>query len=227
MVITQNSFMGHVLTYHRQFGITNDPEMLHAFSHFWRVIGHMIGIEDRFNLANGDLDTVTSRCAAIFRHILVPGLMNAKKDLPMMANAYFDGLMGVSSEFEAEKFIFISKRMSMVPGYYITERERHDQLAFIEKYPHYVPNKEELVQEMGQYEEKCKSFSQLKWAQRWDIMITDYILLNIVPKCDLARRIFNWINDLRIFFVKHMPILAIYRFGYKNAFVRVLNDEWN
>lgn len=224
MAITQNSFMGHVMAYHSHFGISSDPEKLFALCHFWRVIGYMIGIEDRYNVCNGDLETVTSRCQAIFRHIIVPGMLNSPQDEGMMTEAFFKGLLGLSTEFEPEKFIFITKRMTMVPGYYMSEDECQKQLEYMENYPQYIPNTDLLKEEMAKNPTRSKSFGMLKRSFRWDLIFTDYLLVNIVPKSAMVRGVFNFINSARLFFLKHLPVLAIWKFGYKNAFVRVLED---
>lgn len=224
MAITQNSFMGYVVAYYRAFGLPYDPESMFALCHFWRVVGYMLGIEDRFNLCNGDLTTVTSRSEAIFRHILVPGMLNAPQDFDQMTEAYFNGLSGISTEFDCEKFIFITKRLSQVPGYYLNESERQGQIAYMDQYPHYIPKKEAIVDSINRHPEKCKAFQQLKWSHRWDLLFTEYLLENVVPKSAAARYVFNFIHLCRIFMLKHFPVLAMYKFGYRNAFVRVLQD---
>lgn len=224
MAITQNSFLGHVLVYHNQFGMQFEPEEMHALCHFWRVIGYMLGIDDQYNLCAGDFATVQSRCLAIFRHIIVPGLLHAPMDFQGMTEAYFNGLLGMSTEFEPEKFIFVTKRMTQVPGYYLTEQECAEQRHYMEAYPHYIPNAIELNEDMSRHPKISKSFGPLKWTHRWDILFTDYLLVNVVPKYSLVRRLFNFIHTTRMFFLRHLPLLAMYRFGYKNAYVRVLKD---
>lgn len=223
MAITQNSFMGHVIVYHKRFGIPYDPEDFNAFCHFWRVIGYMIGIEDRFNLCAGDLTTVTSRCQALFRHVIVPGMLFAPQDFQMMTEAYFDGLLGVSTDFQAPKLIFMTKRMTHVPGFYLTEEEREEQLAYMEKYPHYIPGGE-LTEDINNHPNRCKAFGELKWSHRWDILFTEFLLLSVVPKSPFTRGFFNFIHSCRIFLLVNFPILGMLRFGVKKAFVKILDD---
>lgn len=218
--------MGHVVCYHKQFGIPFDPENLMALCHFWRVVGYMLGIDDRFNLCAGDdLDSIRSRCDAIFRHIIIPGLLLAPKDSPMMTDAYFDGLSGISTEFDSKKFTFITNRMTFVPGFYLTENECKDQVLYMKKYPHYIPNAWAIEEDMIKYPKRCKAFESLTWSHRWDIIFTDYLLLNCVPNSELLRKLFNFINTTRMFFLENLPVLAMFKFGYKNAWVRVLEDK--
>lgn len=223
MAITQNSFMGHVIVYYKRFGIPYEPENLIALCHFWRVIGYMIGIEDRFNLCAGDLTTITLRCQALFRHIIVPGVLFAPQNFQMMTEAYFDGLLGVSTDFQSTKMVFMTKRMSNVPGFYLTEEEREDQLAYTEKYPHYIPESED-IRDLKEYSKRCRAFSELKWSHRWDILFTEFLLLSVVPRSAFARGIFNFIHSCRLFLLVNFPILGMLRFGVKKAFVKILDD---
>lgn len=225
MAVTQNSFMGHAVAYHDTFGMPYDPENFLALCHFWRVIGYLLGIEDRFNLCAGDdLAEIRSRSQAIFRHIIIPGLLHAPKDFEMMTEAYFEGLGGFSSEFETDKFIYISQKTSLVPGFYITEEECHQQKQYMKKYSHYIPDAEAILRDMEIYPKRCKAFTALKWSTRWDITFTNYLLLNIVPHSPVLRKFFNFINCVRIFFLEHFPVLAMWKFGYSNAWVSVLKE---
>lgn len=48
MVLTQFGFMGFQLTREKIFGVYNaTPEDWEAFIHIWRVVGQLLGIEDR------------------------------------------------------------------------------------------------------------------------------------------------------------------------------------
>lgn len=47
MAITQFAFVGYVLIAPQSIGLCNKPQEEEAFNHFWRVIGHMLGISDR------------------------------------------------------------------------------------------------------------------------------------------------------------------------------------
>lgn len=142
-----------------------------------------------------------------------------------MTEAYFNGLQGLSTEFDSKKFVFITKRMSLVPGYYVTEEECNEQQKYMRKYPHYVPNAEDIQKDMEGHPKRSQTFDMLKWSHRWDILFTDFLLLSVVPNYAIVRRLFNLIHDTRMFFLKNFPILAIFKFGYKNAYVRVLTDK--
>lgn len=48
MVVTQFGFMGYILTKSKTIGLYNiKDEELEGFIHVWRVVGYLLGIEDR------------------------------------------------------------------------------------------------------------------------------------------------------------------------------------
>lgn len=48
MAITQFGFMGFIVLRHEYLGVQVTDRNIEAFIHFWRVIGFMMGIQDRF-----------------------------------------------------------------------------------------------------------------------------------------------------------------------------------
>ncbi|CAL8101128.1 unnamed protein product [Orchesella dallaii] len=86
MIVTQYCFMGILTTFPQKFGITSkmDKEGLHGFIHIWAVIGHLLGIEDRFNLCIGE-KTQLKEC--ILHDILLKDLFTAEKNTMMLWNA--------------------------------------------------------------------------------------------------------------------------------------------
>ena len=47
MVVTQWAFLGPALVHSRRLGMALCQEDLEALAHFWRVVGFLMGIEDR------------------------------------------------------------------------------------------------------------------------------------------------------------------------------------
>lgn len=48
MALTQYGFMGYALAMREKIGLHAKEEDLRALVHVWRVIGYVMGIEDRF-----------------------------------------------------------------------------------------------------------------------------------------------------------------------------------
>lgn len=52
MAFTQFAFVGYVFIAAKSIGLHNKSEKEEAFNHFWRVIGYMLGIPDRYKYIN-------------------------------------------------------------------------------------------------------------------------------------------------------------------------------
>jgi len=77
MSVTQFCFMGFISLYPRVFGIFEDADGLAGFIHLWALIGHLIGIEDEFNLGLKQNAFVRP---LILKHVLIDNLQNCDKD---------------------------------------------------------------------------------------------------------------------------------------------------
>lgn len=51
-------------------GFSQSEEDLDAILHYWRGIGHLLGIEDRYNLCNGSVEEIKSICRMILEEKL-------------------------------------------------------------------------------------------------------------------------------------------------------------
>lgn len=74
MALTQFVFMGWQLLRPEQFGIVGSREQFDAFNHLWRVLGYMLGIEDRFNCCCETLEDTLGRLEAMRVDMMLPGL---------------------------------------------------------------------------------------------------------------------------------------------------------
>ncbi|KAL7642982.1 UNVERIFIED_CONTAM: hypothetical protein RMT77_006272 [Armadillidium vulgare] len=77
MALTQYLFFGIVLSHPKEVGLwwVTDKE-LEGFVHFWRGIGWLLGIEDKYNLCSGSLENVKSLCHEIEERIIKNELLN-------------------------------------------------------------------------------------------------------------------------------------------------------
>jgi hypothetical protein len=51
MVLTQFGFMGFGLLVPEKLGLNGSSEEQEGFIHFWRTVGHLLGIEDRSGIS--------------------------------------------------------------------------------------------------------------------------------------------------------------------------------
>ncbi|KAG8201805.1 hypothetical protein JTE90_027286 [Oedothorax gibbosus] len=80
MALTQFSFVGLIFLYPKHVGMHCSREDLECLIHFWRGIGYLLGMEDRYNLCNGNLDETLAVCRDIMEMELKPSVRNASKE---------------------------------------------------------------------------------------------------------------------------------------------------
>ncbi|KAJ8924189.1 hypothetical protein NQ315_006980 [Exocentrus adspersus] len=97
MALTQFGFMGFALVRSKMLGIheSSDNEWK-AFLHLWRVIGYLMGIEERFNLCNGTVDEVRERCNILVEQIFRPNIERKDEDFINMSRYMINGLYSIN-----------------------------------------------------------------------------------------------------------------------------------
>lgn len=91
MAVMQFLFMGLHVLMPREFGIVASREQLEALSHFWRVIGFVLGTEDRFNACVETLEETKSRLLAIMDDLAIPEMVNPFPGIESYVRTAFDG----------------------------------------------------------------------------------------------------------------------------------------
>ncbi len=92
MAVVQAGFMGAALLYTRDLGIRCTRQELEDYAFYWRGIGYLLGIEDRYNMCTDGLDGAYNVCKDIEQELLLPGLRNPPKDFYPMQDAYLRGV---------------------------------------------------------------------------------------------------------------------------------------
>lgn len=93
MALTQFGFMGYQLTREKHFGIHNtSEEEWGAYIHLWRVIGHLLGIEDRFNLCTGTVQEVQAKCEKLIEKVFLPCVKRKDAEFTEMSRYLVNGL---------------------------------------------------------------------------------------------------------------------------------------
>jgi hypothetical protein len=83
--------MGAVVMYPKHFGISCSKSDLEDYIHFWRGIGYLLGIDDKYNLCQGNYDETYSICKEIETETIIPALDNPPSDFKMMVGAFIAG----------------------------------------------------------------------------------------------------------------------------------------
>ncbi|XP_053695945.1 uncharacterized protein LOC128743407 [Sabethes cyaneus] len=196
MAVTQFGFVGYIVLGHKKLGIKYRTEDMEAMVHFWRVIGYMIGIQDRYNLCTDCLATTEQRMTQVQEQVLRPALLARKETFQQMGNALIDGLWCFNPFLDYDAFVFFTSRLTEVPGYHY----------WLEEHPPTVG------------ETAYDTFS------RYSRFILYFLIL--VHETLLKFLVFRWYFNSQMvmsrFLITYFPFLAIFKFGIRDAYVRIL-----
>ncbi|XP_055599490.1 uncharacterized protein LOC129748775 isoform X2 [Uranotaenia lowii] len=197
MAVTQFGFVGYIVLAHRGLGIVYDKQDMEAIVHFWRVIGYMIGIEDRYNLCTDSLAGSQERMRQVQEHILRPALAERSSDFEQMGRALIDGMWCFNPFLQYEAFVFLTCRITGVPGYHYWNEE---------------------CASAGGLEAKFASYSRYARSLLYLLLMT----LEVWLSATLFRWYLNSQMIMSRFLITYFPFLAFYKFGIRDSYVRIL-----
>lgn len=201
MALTQFGFMGYIVLKPDKLGIQLSNKDLEAFVHFWRVIGHLIGIQEKFNLCTGSYRTTRKRLERILEDVYQPYLEDTSTDFMIMSKALIEGLWCFNPMLDVDAIIYFTKWLSDCKNYVYYESD--PRAADVD------------------LDDTRKKFQSFNWFTRWllylQITVHTY-LLNFQP--------FRWYFNSQVWVSQHIiywfPFLAFYKFGIKQSYVRIL-----
>lgn len=201
MALTQFGFMGFVVLKPEKLGIQLSNKDLEAFVHFWRVIGHLLGIQENYNLCTGSYRATKKRLELILDDIYRPYLEDTPIDFMIMAKALIEGLWCFNPMLDVDAIIYLTKWISDCKNYIYFESD--PRMADID------------------IDESRKIIQSFNWYSRWILylQITAHTyLVNFQP--------FRWYFNSQVWISQHIiywfPFLGFYKFGIKKSYVRIL-----
>jgi hypothetical protein len=129
MVLTQFAFMGFGLLVPEKLGLSGSPEEQEGFIHFWRTVGHLLGIEDRFNICKGNLPETKQLCQTILEEIFVPALKKPADGFEQMSRSLLEGMWAMVPYLDYDAFLAFTMRLA---GVEVTE-DKSKTLPFTSK----------------------------------------------------------------------------------------------
>lgn len=118
LALTTFGFMGFALVKPHLLGIRHDNKKdREGFIHFWAVMGHMLGVMDKFNICLYPLEVVEQICYICLRYIFIPILQLETPEFKQMTEALTDGLAQFIPNLTYESQYFLTKRVAGIPGY--------------------------------------------------------------------------------------------------------------
>lgn len=183
-------------------GIQTSDEDLEAFIHFWRVIGYMIGLDDKYNLCTDSWSTTKPRLEAMLSHVYQPSLEVSSKSekFTEMSRALITGLYCFSPFLTFDSFMFFMKMVTGCPSYDYFEKNPSNQL---------------------------ETKANLEKLGRYDRVIL-YLLARVHRfwlNMTILRWYFNAQIHLSLVIIHYFPFLAIFKFGFRDSYVRILKGD--
>lgn len=90
MALVQCGFMGAAVMY-PDYGIKCSKSDLSDYIHFWRGIGHLLGVEDSYNICSGSYDDTYDICKQIELKVVRPAVKSPPKDFMLLSSAFITG----------------------------------------------------------------------------------------------------------------------------------------
>ncbi|XP_072934532.1 uncharacterized protein [Epargyreus clarus] len=246
MGLTLFGFFGFALLKPDHFSIRQDnKEDWEGFNHFWRTIGYMIGLEDRYNICRKNIDETREVCRLIKERVFTPCLENVPEYFEHLARVMLKGLGMLSAQIETNSILFSARHLADVPGYVYSESERID---FQKKLKEHLKGKSEdigvdtakLINKSA-VEGLPKGPPRLLYLKDFDSIETTpaYRQLNFLARYKLASAklvvtIYNtsvgrWLGNLLFrwnnFIVFNFPYKAFMLFGVRKSFVNMFAES--
>lgn len=217
MVITQFGFMGYIMICPEKLGISAKPDQLDGLVHMWRVLGYMLGIDDKLNLCAEDWETTRERTNLMMKHVTRPILANVPIQFEPMYRNLISGLRYLMPIIDHQTIYFYTMYLTNVPGYFCTDHDRDSQRAILDEFPQYFPRVTPAYLQLHVEEEH--HINRLSTRRRLKLKAMVYIHEILFHGNSLWRRIFNQLLRLKLFQIRVLPLGAIWDFGYRYATV--------
>lgn len=206
MALTQFGFLGYTTLRADALGVQVSRPDYEAYIHFFRVIGYLLGIEDRFNLCTDSWDTTRPRMEIVLEDYFKPALENPPAQFDEMISALVDGLWHFNPMLNTPAVMYFTRYLSNCSGYLYFE----SNLNALD---------EDLVKNQ-------KNIESLGWYARILLFIT-FITHSYLLNFWLLR----WYFNMQVLFYKYLnaylPVLAMCSFGVKKAYVSILKTDKN
>lgn len=204
MAYTQFGFIGYSLLKPELLGVRVSREDYEALVHFWRVIGHLIGIRDEFNLCTDSWITTRPRLEILLNDVYRPNLENTCVAFKTMATALIEGLWCINPLLDTDSLVYFTKYVTGCKGYL-----------------YYDTDLRALTENLEDTQRKLYS---LNWYSRYVlfVMVTGHTYLYNFA-------VFRWYLNFQVWLshiiIQWFPFLAFYKFGIKKAYVDFLTGD--
>ncbi|OWR55022.1 hypothetical protein KGM_207067 [Danaus plexippus plexippus] len=244
LALTQFGFIGFSMIKSDKFGIrqfeTGDWE---AYNHFWRTIGHLIGLEDKYNLCRKNVDETRQACQILLDRVYTPCLENVPEYFEHVSRAMLEGLWCVNPTVHIDGMLYFTKYLCSVPGYVYTEQDRielqqkcmkqlngrSDEIgietsSLMAKPLIDLPPRKHLIY-IRDYDslETVPPYKRLPLAGKYKTAL--YYILSAFYTSYIGRIYLNLNFRFSLFLMKYFPYMAFFRFGIIKSYVNIFKED--
>lgn len=205
LCIFQCIFFRFILLKPHFTGVQVSRENFEDITHFWRVIGHMIGIEDEFNLMTDCWATTKPRLEIVCNEVYRPFLSSTTPDFHTMGDALLTGMWCFNPVLNTDAFLYYVKMACGCPNYL------------------YLENNLDMFDSDAKQVNKLR---EMNWYARL-ILFLQYSIHVYLLNFSWIRWYMNMQIHISMAIIRWFPFLAIYYYGYKKAYLRILGESYN
>lgn len=246
LALTQFGFVGFSMLKPDKFGIRQlQPGDWDAYNYVWRVIGYMIGIEDRYNICRETFEETREVCQLLQERVYTPCLENVPEHFEHMARVMLDGMWSVNPTVETDGFLYWCRALADVPGYIYSENDRLQLQSKLKKQlkgksletgvdstelmckpgVEGLPKTAPRLLYYNDYEtvESAPFYKTLNFKAKYKIFL--YNLYMTLYSSYLGRLYFNLNFKFSVYLMRYFPYLAFIRFGIKESLVNIFEED--
>ncbi|KAJ0173010.1 hypothetical protein K1T71_011186 [Dendrolimus kikuchii] len=246
IALTQFGFIGYSILKPDKFSIRQlEDGDWEAYNHFWRVIGHMIGLEDRYNICRKTIEETREVCEVLLRRVFTPCLENVPEYFEHMSRVMLDGMWSVNPTVDINAALYWVRYLSDVPGYIYTESDRIifqkklakvlqgksldtgvDTALLVEKPAlEGIPDRPPRLLYYRDYNkiESVPSYKKLSLRSKYKLFLGN--LYMTIYTSYLGRMYFNLNFRFSAFLMKYLPFLSFFRYGIRQSYVNMFAED--
>ncbi|KAK2580307.1 hypothetical protein KPH14_012546 [Odynerus spinipes] len=194
MALAQFGFVGFIMATGDQLGIMTSYEELDGLVHFWRVIGCVLGMEDKYNVCMETVEETQALCKRMLNEIFLPALAEKSKTFDEMGRILLESLWCVTPLVEPQAFTAFTLQLASSTA---------------------VNNNHSIKIDI----DNMRPYS--KFILNLQLFIHRYLLQPKYWWSGIFHAYFNALMRLSIYLTEHCPFLAYYLFGIKQSHVNI------
>ncbi|KAI4490357.1 hypothetical protein M0802_010734 [Mischocyttarus mexicanus] len=194
MAYAQFGFIGYILLCTEELGVHVTHEEMDGLVHLWRVIGSILGMEDKYNLCMETVEETRALCSRVLNEVFLPSMIDFKKNFNEMGYILVEGLWPVNPNLNPQAFLAFTLHLS---SWAAINNNHHIKIDY---------------DDMPLY---SKSIYNLQ------LFVHKYLLQTKYWWSVIFRTFFNQLMIFSIFLTKYFPFLGYWIYGIKQSHVDI------